>query len=330
MNAQATVGTRASARAPPAVPWSQTVIQRTQLALILEVSTPKPGNVSPLSDDGRSAFPHFVASALSLGPSLQRAIDPRQPLGDVMFQGVRDSLHAQGGGNVHLGSILLCYPIARVAATLGPTLASSEPGVPLPVGELRGMRTLLRQLIGSLTLQDTLAVFDAIQASSPGGLRPLPQSRFDAADPDTRGRLEEADLSLQQWMATGLHLNAIAAEYCSGFELTLTVGLPALWRLWPLGLRLATTRCYLELLAARADSLVAGKGGEAAAATVQRKAAELLEGSSLADPVPAEALDGLDRWLRQEHLNPGTTADLTAAALQVGLLRGLTMPRGWH
>ena len=74
----------------------------------------------------------------------------------------------------------------------------------------------------------------------------------------------------------------------------------------------------IRLLADEPDTLIARKFGDAVARDVSARAR--------IDPTDAEAVQALDRFLRGDNpyrlsrINPGTTADLIAAALYV-LLR---------
>ena len=72
--------------------------------------------------------------------------------------------------------------------------------------------------------------------------------------------------------------------------------------------------CYLTLLAAYPDSLIARKRGAAEALEASRRAAAVLQGGG-------ERLAELDAWLRADgHArNPGTTADLVTACLFAAL-----------
>ena len=76
----------------------------------------------------------------------------------------------------------------------------------------------------------------------------------------------------------------------------------------------AIVRAQLRLLAAEPDSLILRKCGADLAAEVCRWAAACVAHDQGSDRSHREALD---RWLRQDgnRRNPGTTADLIAAAL---------------
>ena len=82
-------------------------------------------------------------------------------------------------------------------------------------------------------------------------------------------------------------------------------------------------QCYLTLLANVPDTLIARKRGLETATEVSRWAAETLALGGALTPQGQDAVADLDRRLRDERhtLNPGTTADLTTAALFLLLLR---------
>jgi triphosphoribosyl-dephospho-CoA synthase len=84
---------------------------------------------------------------------------------------------------------------------------------------------------------------------------------------------------------------------------------------------------FLTLLASLPDSHIARRAGQALARDVTRRAYDALEQGGVRTPEGREAIAQLDAALRDEHnlANPGTTADITAAAIFVVLLSD-----GWH
>jgi triphosphoribosyl-dephospho-CoA synthase len=75
-----------------------------------------------------------------------------------------------------------------------------------------------------------------------------------------------------------------------------------------------TARAFLRLLAGAPDTLVTTQHGEDVAREVQARAAEV--GADL------DAAADLAEAFVAEDINPGTTADLTAAAVFIALERG--------
>ncbi len=298
---------RASARAPPG-PDRDSLVAGAVLAALLEASADKPGNVSRLHDLGRTTYAHFLASSAHLVPALRRAADPAAPLGSAILQGVRSSVHAQDGGNVHLGVILLLFPLVRAAAL---TRRSPAP---------RALRRSLEGVLRGLDWRDSVAFYDAVHDAGAHGLAPVPA--LSVVDPATRRSLARGRVPLRRWMAVGTDVNAIAQEYVTGFRRTFTVGHPALARAWRGGLDSAIVHSFLELLADSPDTLVLGKQGAVAARAVQQRARRVLTLGSVWTPAGRQATLRLGRDLRRTATNPGATADLTAAALYVALLEG--------
>jgi triphosphoribosyl-dephospho-CoA synthase len=88
----------------------------------------------------------------------------------------------------------------------------------------------------------------------------------------------------------------------------------------------AIVETFLYLLAAAPDTHVARRGGAAAAEAVQQRAVVALAAGGVRSPEGTRAIEEMDRALRDARnvANPGTTADLTAAAAFVVLVGG-----GW-
>ncbi|HSB54760.1 MAG TPA: triphosphoribosyl-dephospho-CoA synthase [Gemmatimonadales bacterium] len=270
------------------------------LACLLEASAPKPGNVSPGRPFRDMAYEDFLASAVAIGPVLAQA--GQRPLGET----IRDALRATRrwtGANTNLGIVLLLTPLARAE------LAASE-------GTLRER---LGRILRATTVPDAVEVYGAIQQSGAGGL----------------GRVEQEDLAgrptvtLREAMALAAGRDAIAAEYVSDFEFTFTTGLPTLRaaRQAALSWDHVVLETFLTLLAAKPDTLIARKLGAEAAEAVTRRAAEVQALGGVRTEAGLAELARFDAELRHSHnsRNPGTTADLTAAALFVALLED-----GWR
>jgi triphosphoribosyl-dephospho-CoA synthase len=118
--------------------------------------------------------------------------------------------------------------------------------------------------------------------------------------------------------------DTVAAEYLRGFAVTFELGLAGLRRALRRGFGLldAIAQTHLELMARVPDTLIARKAGAAAAARVAARARAVVRAGGLATRRGRAAARRLDRDLRRHgnRLNPGTSADLVAAALFVWLL----------
>ena len=89
--------------------------QAVQVACVLEVTAPKPGNVTPAHDFADTTYADMVRAGLALGLVLGRAGERR--VGELILEGVRASARAAAANssraaNTNLGIVLLLTPLA--------------------------------------------------------------------------------------------------------------------------------------------------------------------------------------------------------------------------
>ena len=266
--------------------------QCATLACLLEVAAPKPGNVHRGADFDETTFNDFAASAVAVGPVLEQAT--ARSLGDTIGAAV-DATRRVAGTNTNLGIILLLAPLASVPRE-----------EPLAHG--------VRRVLDALTPTDAQQVYDAIRRAQPGGLRPhdQPVSQHDVHGPAPH-RLLDA-------MAAAADRDLIARQYSNGFHEVLDVVLP--WLLeGDARLPDRIVLAHVRLMSQYPDSLIARKCGQSVAQEAAARAAMVLSIRGCGEESYGRALADLDFWLRSdEHRrNPGTTADLLAAALFAAL-----------
>lgn len=264
-----------------------------QLACLLEVSAPKPGNVSPTTGFGDARFEHYLASAAAIGPVLGSA--GGRGVGDTIREAVR-ATRAHVKVNTNLGLILVLAPLAKAAAThRGP------------------LRDGVREVLRDLSVADAVQAYAAIREAEPGGLGSV-------AEQDVR---DEPSVTLREAMALAGDRDSIAREYVTDFAITFELAAPAVLaaRRSGLGWMDAIVQSYLEVLAEVPDTLIARKSGRPAAEKLSRAAGEVLEAGGVRTEAGRRAVAALDRDLRdpRNQRNPGTTADLMAAAAFVVL-----------
>lgn len=272
-----------------------------QLACLLEASAPKPGNVSPGRHFDDTRFEDFLASAAAIGAPLL-GIGTR-PLGATIRLAVEAS-RRWTRANTNLGIVLLLVPLARATLELSP--ARQDVGA---VDFFTALRGAVRQVLAEATVDDACDVYAAIRTAAPGGL----------------GHVGEQDVSVEptvpllEAMRLAADRDGIAREYATAFETTFTVGAPALVRARRDALPWddAVVETFLALLAEAPDTHIARRGGPALAAEVWQRARGALAQGSVRTPDGRRAIEELDTALRGPHntANPGTTADLTAAAV---------------
>ncbi|MGH7429270.1 MAG: triphosphoribosyl-dephospho-CoA synthase, partial [Candidatus Methylomirabilaceae bacterium] len=137
-------------------------------------------------------------------------------------------------------------------------------------------------------------------------------------------RTTRRDVAPLAAMRAAKERDSIAREYVTDFEITFTIGAPTLERYMresgdP---EASTIQTYLTLLSKIPDSLIARKCGERTARTISGQAAAVLRAGGAFGRQGRRRLARWDATLRGEgnRLNPGTTADLTAAALFLVML----------
>ncbi len=268
-----------------------------QLACLLEVSASKPGNVSPTRHFRDARYEHFLASAAAIGPALMRAGE--RPIGPTVLAAVEETVR-WSPSNTNLGIILLFAPLARAAI----------------VGEPGALRDAVEATLAATTIADARAVYAAIRLARAGGL-----GRAEAQDVD-----EEPTATLREVMSLAAGRDAIAREYATGFATTFDLAVPALRsaRKSDLTWEDATVELYLTLLARHPDTLIARKQGVEVARDVSEQATRVVVAGGVRTAAGRREIEALDLALRDPHnaMNPGTTADLTAAALFVVLMEG--------
>jgi triphosphoribosyl-dephospho-CoA synthase len=233
---------------------------------------------------------------VAIGPALRKA-GPAS-VGETIVRAAADTRRLVAT-NTNLGMILLLAPLAKAAARV-------EGG--------GSLRAALSRVLAELTVQDARLAYDAIRAASPAGMGEVDQ--HDVVEDDVTVTLREA-------MAAARERDSIAREYVSDFAITFTLGADALRRSWQDGAAFsdAILAAFLTILAEVPDTLIARKNGMAAAEGVSRRAARVLAAGGPLSKQGRAYLAELGQELGDaaHALNPGTTADLVAAAIFVFL-----------
>ena len=257
-----------------------------------EIHALKPGNVSIYSPGHGMSCADFIYSAKLCTPILA---DRDLPFSRRILDSAK-KIRAQVGCNTNLGMLLLFAPIIQAAEYCQTiTLAQLQ----------RSITTVLE----SADQADTDTVFAAIRIANPAGLG---QSR-------QHDVFAKADCSLVEAMCAAQKRDCIALQYCNHFNDIFTQGYPAIQRFadqWG-NIEWAAVACYFVYLTMFADSHIVRKQGKQTAARIKAQAKPILQRLNTTDDpeqIRHELLD-YDRKLKEEKINPGTSADLTAASL---------------
>jgi triphosphoribosyl-dephospho-CoA synthase len=270
-----------------------------QIACLLEVTAPKPGNVHRFADFPDLHLTDFLLSATAIAEALDQA--RVQGVGRTVF-GAIESTRRVVTTNTNLGIVLLLAPLAAV-----PESSALAGGV--------------EAVLAATTVEDAREVYRAIRLAQPGGLGDVPDQDI----------AREPTVTLRAAMTLASDKDLIARQYANGVQEVLNDALPAFCESLRAGrpLETAIVAAYLHILAQHPDSLIARKHGMAQASDVSRRAAGILRAGWPEREQARRLCADFDEWLRQpsNRFNPGTTADLITAALYAALReRRLDLP----
>lgn len=286
-----------------------------QLACILEVSAPKPGNVNRLHDFVDTKFEHFVSSGVAVGRPVFKVaergyragkgeIGPEDiGVGEFIKEAVFEASRWHGGMNTNLGISMLLIPLG---ASAGMSLAKDN-----------DLQENIDPIIRATTYKDALNLYEAIRHANPGGLGD--SEYLDVNDPDSDRKIAEDGINVYQIM-DATEGDSIARELVTSYDISFNTCYPAIVEAYSKGnINAAVVHAFLTTLSKVSDTLIAKKNGIAVAEKVSEDARAVLEGNL--------NLTEFDSSLKSEdnRLNPGTTADLVASSLMIALLRGLRL-----
>jgi triphosphoribosyl-dephospho-CoA synthase len=275
------------------------VAEAVEWACRQEASAFKPGNVSPDSPGHGMTAHDFLLSAKAIAqPMAIRGYS----VGERILAGI-EATRQVVSCNTNLGIVLLFSPL--IAAFYRQDNRKS-------------LQKALKSVLQELTVDDAEKAYAAIRLANPGGL----------GHSETQDVRDKPTVTLLAAMQEAMERDAIALAYVKGYDFVFRVGLPAL--------RNALRRygseswgilaCYLALLAEYPDSLIRRKFGERQAQAVSAAARRWRDLLAKA-PSPNAWMPQLQLWdaeLKRDGLNPGTTADLTAAVLLIDRLQTLS------
>ena len=285
----------------------QRIAQLAQIACIREACAPKPGNVNRARDFADTALEDFLISAAAIGPALENAA--QAGVGQTIWRATADT-RRWVQTNTNLGLILLLTPLVK--ACLAVAEAPDERSA--PEWDFAKVRQRLGAILDGLTVEDARHAYAAIRLVRPGGMGWVAQADVN----------DEPGITLLQAMALAQQRDAIAREYATGYRITFETSLPALKDAIACSgdFPKAIVQTFLTILAKVPDTLIARKRGFDVARQVSLRAGAIISLGGIFTPEGQSGLAAMDQALRDEHhtLNPGTTADLTAAAIFLALL----------
>jgi triphosphoribosyl-dephospho-CoA synthase len=298
-----------------------------QIAILLEVSANKPGNVNFTANFENTHTEHFLASAIAAGPIFQKAAKRgiqiangkrtinKAELGKLIKLCIKDVMEWQHGGNTILGTVMLLIPIS-VAAGMTPINEKYEM-------DFNILRKNINNIIYASTATDSVHLYEAIELAMPSGLNQAPD--LSVNNPQSKQRLITENITLHQVFNISKNYDDICSEWINNYPITFDEAYPYLKeQLTKTDQNTAIVNTFLKILAQHPDTFIARKAGIEKAKTISTQAKKILEIGGATTTAGKTAITEFDHNLRKtgnDH-NPGTTADITAATLSLCTLNG--------
>lgn len=265
----------------------------------VELQAFKPGNVSVYSAAHDMTVEDFRRSAALSAPAISNSA---YTLGEKIYYAVKATREVVGC-NTNLGIILLCAPLIQAAM-------QRQAG--------QSLRLALQNVLAASSVADADWVFRAISLAAPGGLG-------EAAEQDVS---QQARVTLVEAMAIAAERDRIALQFTNCFKDIFEFAILEYNRAFVLSgdCGWAALTVFCEMLARYPDSHIERKYGQQYSEWVAGEMVLLCRALDSASG-PEEVLPMLysvDKALKAKKINPGTTADITVAAVLVIFLEQLT------
>ena len=297
------------------------------MAILFEVTSSKPGNVNLTTGFAGTRIEHFLASAVAAITSFRKAAKngiailngkmetKDAAVGWLMKECVSDISSWQKGGNTLLGTVMLFMPLA-IASGMTPTDKKHN-------FDINMIRKNLRLIVEATTAQDAVSAYEAIAIANPSGLNQAPD--LDVKAEESKERLTRENISLFKVFQIAAKYDDICYEWVNNFPITFDMAYPLLGsHLKTKNLNTAIVNSFLKVLSERPDTFISRKAGKEKALEISREAKEVLIRGGIETTDGHERLISFDEKLRRSgnNCNPGTTADIIAAALALCTLSG--------
>ncbi|MGD8544730.1 MAG: triphosphoribosyl-dephospho-CoA synthase [Candidatus Bathyarchaeota archaeon] len=298
-----------------------------ELAILLEASCNKPGNVNRTTNYEDTRYEHFLASAVASAPSFKSAAQKgveislgeieagEISLGRIIKDCVLNIRAWHHGGNTLLGTVILLSPIAVAAGAVRTRKGNYN---------ISDLRRWIKNIVESTTPQDAVDLYTAISITEPGGLGSVPE--LDVEDPNSIARILDEGITLYDTFKIASDYDSICSEWTSNYTITFDIAFPNIEReISEKGdLNSAIIYTFLKVLSEHPDTLIARKAGKVRSNEVSSMAKDVLSSGGFETLDGKKRLRKFDLKLRKfgSLMNPGTTADIISAALSVTILNG--------
>lgn len=255
-----------------------------------EVKAPKPGNVNLYSDGHEMQIDDFLRSAAAIAPVMAQS---DLTVGQRILQAVIATRQVVDC-NTNLGIILLFAPIIQAARQS--TAFNNLPAA-------------IEDVLQNLTIADAEDCYQAIQMAEAGNLG-------ETTEQDIR---RNPTVTLREAMFLAQDRDSIARQYVNNYKEVWEIAFKQLTNSLNCGEKVewATAFAYLNVLSGVPDTLISRKFSRQQAQAVSEQAQLFIakmNNTTILRSMQHELRDW-DQQLKRLAINPGTTADICAAAL---------------
>ena len=288
---------------------SKTIAKIAQIASCLEVSGfPKPGNVHRTRDYDDMVFEDFLISGVVIGDTIREAAEnvdendlASAELGKYILEAVKETDNWIAN-NTNLGIVMLFVPIS-VAASISEKFSD--------------VRENIVNLMENTTVDDAINLYSAINIADAGGMGE--QDEYDVASENANQELRNNNQTMYDVLKISAPWDRLANELTTTLPVCFELGYTEYSKLKKeTTLNMASVLTFLKILSEVPDTLISRKYGDEKAEEVSTQAKEILSFKDSDDFI--NRLNEFDDYLFENKLNPGTTADLTAASIMITLL----------
>lgn len=303
---------------------TSSIARCAQLAMLLEVSAhPKPGNVDRDHDYIDTYFEHFLSSAVSIYPIIEKAAANNKKMGKFIRKAVIQSNKWQKGGNTHFGAFLLLLPLAMAAGKISRKKGNFSPDC---------LTLEAQKIVKKSTVKDAIQLYKSFELAK---VKVRQVDEFDLSNLDSVNDIKKSKKTLFDLMKISSRYDIIAREWTSEFiqcnicaKILLEQMNADINKLNIGGSKInnAIVYAYLKLLSSNRDTFIETKYNAQIADEVSIYAEQIInkiDQQNSVDKEIVEKIQKFDDYLLKKSINPGSTADIIIGGIFIVLLGGM-------
>ncbi|PKP60007.1 MAG: hypothetical protein CVT88_04165 [Candidatus Altiarchaeales archaeon HGW-Altiarchaeales-1] len=282
-----------------------------RVACILEVTTEKPGNVTPTHDFADTKFENFIFGSMLIGDAVEKAFTDGYKenfnIGKRIHQFAKQS-KIYNETNTHFGIVLLFIPLATaLGMALGMMMKGNENEKNNKISD-ENLRNAITHVMKKTNVDDAIYFHKAVKMSNVRVSKDFGIDKFDILSENFIKIAKKENINLYHLLKISADKDIIARDLTTKMEISFEHldFLKGISRKDILSL-------YLLLLSKFQDTLIMKKRGSEISENVSEMAKEVINGNL--------SVEKFSDYLYINNINPGTIADITANVVFLYLLK---------